>query len=96
MENNGEQNSLYELTALIERSSLSEEDKSLWTKALPRVGEKVAQDMLTYLKEYPEKTEWATGILKKKTDAMKNNDNVAWGQILAEEEKELEQILNNE
>lgn len=94
MENSIEQNSLYELTALIERSSLLQEEKALWANAIPHIGENVAQDILTYLREYPKKISWATELLKKKTEAIKNNDDAAWNNILAEEEVELEKILN--
>lgn len=96
MENSIDQNSLKELTAFIEQSSLGDEDKQLWIKTIPYVGETVAGDLINYLREYPEKIGWATDMLKQKTSAIKNNDDAIWNQILMDEESELKNILDKE
>lgn len=90
------QNIIQRLSEHIMNSSLSQEDKLVWANGIERLDEKTAQDILSYLEELPEDIQWATEMLKRKVEALKNNDISAWNQILTEERIKLESITTNE
>jgi len=87
-----------ELTEIIQSSSLSENDKGIWVDILKSeiVPKITAIEVLDYLKEFPDKLQQATEMLKRKIKAFKSKDEDAWNQILAEEEAELEAIKARE
>ncbi len=82
-----------ELEKLINSSELSSEDKQLWINTLENADKELASMLLTYLRDYPNKLSWFTGILKRKIKAMKNNDPAEWEKITREEAEELKKMI---
>lgn len=85
-----------EFNDILAQSSLSEEDKKFWTKALKNAAPEVVFSILSYFQEFPDKIGWATDMLKRKVDAMKSKNQEAWNKILSEEEQELANIVNSQ
>ena len=65
-----------ELTEIIQSSSLSENDKGIWVDILKSeiVPKITAIEVLDYLKEFPDKLQQATEMLKRKIKAFKSKD----------------------
>ena len=82
-----------ELTEYIEQASLTEEDKRFWVDMLKKAAPEVAFSILSYFQEFPDKIQWATDLLKGKVKAMKTKNKEAWGQLLAQEEQELTNVI---
>lgn len=91
-----EENSINNLNEYIQHSSLSQEDKLVWTNGIGHLDEKTAKDILEYVEEFSENIQWATEILKRKVEVLKNNNAGEWNQILEEERTKLEELTTNE
>lgn len=90
------QDAIAQLKTYIQGSSLSEEDKEMWIGGMEHLDEETAQDILSYLEEFPQDIGWATETLKRKAEAIKSNDDEAWSEIVAEEKNKLDETINKE
>ena len=70
----------------IETSTLSVEDKKLWSGLLESAPEEITIAMHSFFIDYEGKLPEATEILKGKINAIKNQDTKAWNNILKNEE----------
>ena len=78
-----------ELKKIIEESSLSEEDKEVWRRAIELNEPELLEMVYNYLAEEPGKLAWLTEMLKKKMEALKNGDKDLWEEIVKGEVEEI-------
>ena len=89
------------LIALIESSSLSEEDKSEWKKMIEAAQDNFTESLLEILEEFPQELGWFNEIYKRKRQAFATlKENKPEGEALLkaiyqEEKEKLETLLNS-
>jgi len=76
---------------LINSSSLSEEDKEAWIKYASSLSDNLLEHLIYLFNELPDTVTWLNTSLRRKVDALKNNDSQAWTAIVEEER----QMINN-
>ncbi len=77
------------LHTIIDKSSLTDIEKSEWKTLLRLAGPKVAQDILDIVESNPEELEFLTKNLEDKIKAIGNPDNRQWDNIIKEEKEYL-------
>jgi hypothetical protein len=80
---------------IILKSDLDDEDKKYWEKLIEISDENELIHLNIFLKEFPDEIKWLTNNIKKKIDIAKSGDLIKWNDLLKDERKEINTIIDS-
>lgn len=83
-------------TELINKTSLSQEDKSFWLAEIKKVPQHYLFFLINFLEKCPQHFAWLTDFTKRRNKALEEGNEKEWENILKEEKEMLEKVSNEE
>lgn len=83
------------LQSIIEKSPLTDSQKSKWKVFLRSTNPEIIQDVLSVVESFPQELEFLTKNLEEKIKAIDNPDREKWNRIIREEKEYLQKEVQS-